>query len=64
MLPEPIIFTPDAAGERRGYRYRARVHVGRLISGVIDPASVASPAGPDAMLDVGRIEFEGWLDAA
>jgi hypothetical protein len=45
MLPDPIIFTPDASGERRGYRFRARVHVGRLISGVIDPTSVASPAG-------------------
>jgi hypothetical protein len=45
MLPEPIIFTPDADGERRGYRFRARVHVGRLISGVVDPTSVASRVG-------------------
>jgi hypothetical protein len=45
MLPEPIIFTPDVDGDRRGYRYGARVHVGRLLSGVIDPTSVASPAG-------------------
>ena len=46
MLPDPIIFTPDALGERRGYRFRARVHVGRLISGVVDPTSVASPTIP------------------
>jgi hypothetical protein len=64
MLPEPIMLTPEVDGERRGYRFRARVHVGGLISGVIDPTSVAYPAGPDATLDVGRIDLEGWLDAA
>jgi hypothetical protein len=64
MLPKPIIVTPNADGEPRGYRFRARVHVGRLISGVVDPTSVASPAGLDAMLDVSRIELQGWLDAA
>ena len=45
MLPEPIIFTPDVAGERRGHRYGARAHVGGLLSGVIDPTSVAFRVG-------------------
>jgi site-specific DNA recombinase len=57
MLPEPIIFTPDVAGERRGYRFRARVHVGRLLSGVIDPTSVASPGGRDDVYDVPAVAW-------
>jgi hypothetical protein len=30
----------------------------------IRQAELASPAGLNGMLDVGRIELEGWLDAA
>jgi hypothetical protein len=36
----------------RGYEYRGRAHLGRLLSGVIYPTSVASPAGRDGMYDV------------
>ena len=33
-----------------------------LTDGIVD--LVASPAGPDAMLDVGAVDLQGWLDAA
>ena len=61
VLAAPLVFTPTPTG----YHFRARTQIAEVVSGAVGGAhKVASPAGPDATLDVGRIDLEGWLDAA
>jgi site-specific DNA recombinase len=60
-LPEPIVFTPRLEGARRGYEYRGKVAIGRLIAGVLDPRSVASPAGVDSVCR--SLSFSGLAEA-
>jgi hypothetical protein len=60
LLPKSIMFTPRLEGERRGYEFRAKVAIGFLVSGVLDPTSVAFPDGGDEMHDV---KVEGWFAA-
>jgi hypothetical protein len=61
VLTGPLMFTPKP----EGYHFRGKVATGELIAGAIEGAhKLASPAGLDAMLDVGAVDVEGWLEAA
>ena len=60
LLDGPMIFTPQP-GDSGAWEFTATARFDRLLSGLVDATSVASPTGPERVWTVKRV---GFLNAA